>query len=188
MTFRPLKTVTARWLALEGEGSEHLSLEQNSGRITATAVLIGENGNGAFGAWYQLFLDRQWRIKALSVHLTDSRWFIVKSRKAGEWADGDGRKIDALAACTDIDLAASPFTNTCAIRRLDLAAGDSRDIDVVFLPFDTLEPRRVRQRYTCLEPGARYRYESLASGYTVELTTDRDGLVTDYPGVFKRLS
>ena len=188
MTFRPLKTVIARWIALEGVGSEHLTLEQNSGRITATSVVTGENRSGPFGAWYQLFLDRQWHLKAVSVHLTDSRWFIAKSRKLGEWTDGDGRRLDALAGCTDVDLAASPFTNTCAIRRLGLAAGESEDIDVAFLPFDSLEPRRVRQRYTCLEPGLGYRYENLASGYAVDLATDRDGLVTDYPGVFKRLS
>ncbi len=188
MPFRPLKQVTARWLALEGAGSEHLTLERNDGRITATAVVTGENADGPFGAWYQLFLDRQWRIKAVSVHLTDARWFIAKSRTSGEWADGDGRTIEALAGCTDVDLAVSPFTNTCAIRRLDLSAGESQDLDVAFLPFDSLEPRRVRQRYTCLEPGARYRYQNLASGFAVDLTTDSDGLVTDYPGAFKRLS
>ncbi len=188
MTFRPLNTVTARWLSLEGTGSEHLTLEQNGGRITATAVVTGENGSGPFGAWYQLFYDRQWCIKAVSIYLTDARWFIAKSRNPGQWVDGDGRVINALSGCTDIDLAASPFTNTCAIRRLGLAAGESADIDAALLPFDSLEPARARQRYTCLEPGRRYRYENLANSYSVELTADRDGLVTDYPGVFKRLS
>lgn len=188
MSFPPLTKVTARWLALQGAGTEHLTLEQHAGRITATGVVTGESGGAAFGAWYQLFLDRAWRIKAVSVHLTDCRWFIAKSRAPGEWADGDGRPLDALSGCIDIDLTATPFTNTTAIRRLRLDKGRSADIDTVVLPFDTLEPHRARQRYTCLEPGRRYAYQSLTTGFHTELSTDRNGLVTNYPGLFKRLA
>ncbi len=47
--------------------------------------------------------------------------------------------------------------------------------------------------WTCLEAtssGGRYRYESLEHGvsrFTAELSADQDGLVLDYPGLFRRV-
>jgi len=49
------------------------------------------------------------------------------------------------------------------------------------------------QRYTCLETtasGERYRFESLEQGvasFTAELTMDQDGLVLQYPELFRRV-
>jgi hypothetical protein len=43
-----------------------------------------------------------------------------------------------------------------------------------------------RQRYTCLEPGRRYRFESLESGFTRDIEVDGAGLVTTYPDLFHR--
>ncbi len=47
-----------------------------------------------------------------------------------------------------------------------------------------------RQRYTCLElnaDGGLYKYEGLESDFIAELPVDSDGLVIDYPGLFKRI-
>ena len=44
-----------------------------------------------------------------------------------------------------------------------------------------------RQRYTCLDPNRRYRYESLDSDFTREIEVDGDGLVVTYPGLFRRV-
>ena len=43
------------------------------------------------------------------------------------------------------------------------------------------------QRYTCLEPGRRYRYESLDSDFVREIEVDAQGLVVTYPGLFRRV-
>jgi len=48
----------------------------------------------------------------------------------------------------------------------------------------TIDP----QRYTCLEPMRRYRYESLDSDFTREIEVDLDGLVVVYPGLFRRIA
>ena len=45
-------------------------------------------------------------------------------------------------------------------------------------------------RYTCLETGSagrKYKFESLDSGFIADITVDQDGLVEDYPGLFKRV-
>ncbi len=44
----------------------------------------------------------------------------------------------------------------------------------------------MQQAYTRLDERL-YRYESLESGYQVELPVDADGVVRDYPGLFRRL-
>jgi len=47
-----------------------------------------------------------------------------------------------------------------------------------------------KQRYTCLElnaHGGLYKYESMESDFEAELPIDSDGLVIDYPGLFKSI-
>lgn len=82
----------------------------------------------------------------------------------------------------------SPMFNGVTVRRLGLAVGEGRDIDVIFMEPETFEPRRVRQRYTRLEddhltvkaghfPCHVYRYEGLTSGYSGTIWTDPLGTV-----------
>jgi len=44
------------------------------------------------------------------------------------------------------------------------------------------------QRYICLEPRRRYRYESMDSDFVREIKVDEHGLVVTYPGLFRQLS
>lgn len=87
----------------------------------------------------------------------------------------------------DIDVSATPFTNTLPIRRLGLAPGEAREILVAYVAVPALVPEPVWQRYTCLEAGRRYRYEGLFRSYVGELSVDADGLALDYPGTFRRV-
>jgi uncharacterized protein len=108
----------------------------------------------------------------------------------GRWSASGGRLQAGLAGCVDVDISATPFTNTLPIRRLALEPGSSSEIDVLYVAVvPTLELTRVQQRYTCLEAGehtGRYLYESPATGLRAELVVDGDGLVIDYPGVWDR--
>jgi hypothetical protein len=62
---------------------------------------------------------------------------------------------------------------------------------MVYIEVPQLQLKVTQQRYTCLEAtdsGGRYRFESLVNGvsqFTAELPVDRDGLVMDYPGLFR---
>lgn len=86
-----------------------------------------------------------------------------------------------LAGCIDIDLSITPATNTLPIRRLGLAVGASAEVTAAWVRFPALIVAPLRQRYTRLAPD-RYRYESLESGFTTELTVDDQGLIAHYPG------
>ena len=95
-------------------------------------------------------------------------------------------EIVDLRDCTDIDIAVTPFTNTLPIRRLNLEVGEAAEIDVVYVTVPDLTLSPAPQRYTRLDDRI-YRFESLDSGYTADITVDDHGLVTDYPGLFRRV-
>ena len=57
----------------------------------------------------------------------------------------------------------------------------------VYVRLPELTVTTSRQRYTCLERGRHYRYESLESAFTRELEVDADGLVVTYPDLFRRV-
>jgi hypothetical protein len=108
----------------------------------------------------------------------------------GRWATDAGERLEHLGGCLDVDISATPFTNTLPIRRLGMKEGESAEVVVVYVALPEIEIRTARQRYTCLRrrtEGDLYRYESLSSDFTAELPVDSDGLVADYPGVFRRV-
>ena len=88
---------------------------------------------------------------------------------------------------------ATPFTNTLPIRRLALQPGSSATLNMLYIAIPQMHIEVAEQRYTCLEvtaSGGQYRYESLANGvswFTAELAVDNEGLVLDYPGLFRRV-
>ncbi len=98
-------------------------------------------------------------------------------------------EIPALEGCAEVDLSASAFTNTIPIRRLDLAENQKADLKVAYVDAYSMEVKTAEQRYTCVHRGtseSSYYYEGLAAGQRVVVTVDSDGLILDYPGVFRR--
>ena len=87
----------------------------------------------------------------------------------------------------DIDIAATPFTNTLPIRRLQLAQGERRSLQVAYISTPDLQVTRVEQAYSCIELGREYRYEGIFRNFTANMKVDEDGLVLDYPTLFTRL-
>lgn len=76
------------------------------------------------------------------------------------------------------------------IRRLGLEPGESADLEVAYVAVPGLAVEPDGQRYTRLESGGHdeiYRYESLESDFVADLPVDADGLVLDYPGLFRRV-
>ncbi len=106
--------------------------------------------------------------------------------------DGSGKWSDSLEivasvdGAIDIDLTATPFTNTLPIRRLGLDEGQSQEIMVAYVLIPELEVSAKRQRYTCLVENRRYRFEQIDDGFVSEMDIDKNGLVMTYSGLFVR--
>lgn len=142
---------------------------------------------------YRVSTDRFWQVGMIGVTLWqngDQRSLRINRGPDGVWTDLlTGQPLDGgLAACEEIDLAFTPATNTIPIRRLDLAIGEGRELEVAYVTFPALTVEPLRQRYTRLDR-RRYRYESgpTLSAFSAEIDVDEDGLVVAYPGAWQRL-
>ncbi len=180
------------WAPWEGPGLEHLRLTRDHEDIVADGVIIGMAEQEPFRMRYTITCDDHWRMRAADViSLEDDRHEIrLRVDGAGRWTTAAGEPLPNLAGCLEVDISATPFTNTLPIRRLALGAGQARDVAAAYIaiPAFTVEP--VPQRYTLLDAHADrdvYCYEGLRSGFRADLPVDGDGVVTDYPGVFKRV-
>jgi hypothetical protein len=176
-----------RWSAWQGSdsGLEHLDIRREGDAIRIAGVAIGAIDGRAFGLDYRLVLDQVWQVREASVTTASGLSLGLEGDGRGGWRV-NGEPAPRLRGCIDIDLQATPFTNTLPIRRLALETGESDTISVVYINVPSLEIERLSQRYTALEAGRLYRFQGLDTGFQADLPVDADGLVLDYPGLFRR--
>lgn len=186
--FPPLALKTLRWRSLEGEGLEHLTIRAYGSAIIAESVVISSEADAPVGARYRIECDAGWHVRVLEIATTTGASLHLLSDGTGNWQTPDGIPQPNYDGCIDIDLSVTPFTNTLPIRRLRFGPSDGPvSLTMLYVPFETLEPRPDGQIYTCLEPARRYLYQAAERPFFAELATDADGLVTDYPGLFERV-
>ena len=176
----------ARWTDWHGHGLEHLSVRENDEGVLAESVVIGESDGRRFGLHYRLRIDLHWCVREVGIQIANGAKLQLLSDGRGRWTDGEGTEIPSLAGCIDVDIAATPFTNTLPIRRLDLKTAKPETIKVAYVSLPQLVVEPVAQRYTRLA-NARFRYEGLSTSFSAELEVDDEGIVRDYPGVFRRV-
>jgi uncharacterized protein len=182
------RSIAARWESWSGAGMQHLVLREGPEEVVAEAVVLDTAEELPFAARFRIVCDGAWRVRSVEAGLVgDDRRVALAADGAGHWRDGAGRPLPELEGAIDVDVSVTPFTNTLPIRRLNLRAGESADLRVVYIVMPqgsvTLSP----QRYTCLSPRRRYRYESLDADFVAEVEVDADGLVVTYPDLFRRV-
>ncbi len=174
--------IVARWHDWSGKSLEHLVLLEDSDEIVAESAIIGSIDDDNFAARYRILCDESWRVTEVEINeIGNDGWIELSHDGAGNWLDASANPLPELNGAFDIDVSITPFTNTIPIRRLHLDRGQSNEILARSHPYDD------RQRYTCLEPGKLYRYESLDSEFTRDIEIDDRGLVVTYPGLFRRV-
>jgi len=180
------------WTPWTDPGLEHLRLDLRADGLAADGFMLRQVRDGEpFRVRYRLRCDRAGRVRQVRLSVWQRRRQALELRANGEgrWTTGDGAPLPALDGCLDIDLSATPFTNTLPIRRLGLRPGGTADLAMVYVVLPSLRIEPVRQRYACLrasDDGALYLYENLGSGFRAELAVDDDGVVRDYPGQWRR--
>lgn len=189
MSLRPLIFRTIRWSAWNGceTGLEHVDVRPSDGGHTISGVVIGEEDGSRFGLHYRLKVDSLWHTKAVHLQTTSGQMLDLESNGQGSWTE-NGKARPDLQGCIDVDIQATPLTNTLPIRRLEWASGQTTDIRLCYIAVPDLTASAQDQRYTAIEPGSLYRFESVASGFTADLPVDADGFVRDYPELFRRLN
>src|SRR5262245_33100529 len=120
------RTIVARWQDWSGDGIQHLVLRTQSDVIVAEGIVLASEGPRVFGATYRIECDLTWRVRITRVRLIGVDAAVeLASDGAGHWRGGDRVARPDLDRAIDVDLSATPFTNTLPIRRLDLAEGES---------------------------------------------------------------
>ena len=171
----------------EAAGLEHLLLAEG----LADSVVLGfDEKRSPFRLTYRLTWDASWRLRDAELAVAteqSTRSLSLRTDGQGHWRYGDGRAIDDLDGCVDVDIWPTPFTNSFPIRRETMAVGERRNFRMawVFAPGLTVHPQP--QAYTRLADQL-YLFENLdGSGFRAELPVDDDGVVVDYPNLFQRV-
>jgi uncharacterized protein len=152
------------WAPWEGPGLEHLRLVTSDDGVVANGLVISLEAGRPFRISYEIRCDGRWRVREVRVSTPDSERPVIELLADGEgrWNGRGGEPVPELDGCIDVDI---------YVRVPELLVGPER------------------QRYGCLETqtdGGLYRFEALPSGFTAELPVDAEGLVIDYPGLFRR--
>lgn len=179
------------WSHSETPGMEHFRIVTRPDEIVADGIVLGVENGSAFRLHYEVRCDPQWRVRRVGANLvSDGRNLSLSSNGEGRWFDESGRAVPALDGCLDVDITATPFTNTLPIRRLALGRGESAEIKVAYVTIPELQVTPDEQRYTFVEADdacGRYKFEQRSSGFTALLQVDDEGLVEDYPELFRRV-
>ena len=178
---------SAVWRPLAWRGSDQCSLwrETNAWRMEGIALATPPDGAPA-QVRYTVHCAPDWTTREATVDMRTPAElrFLDLRQHDGRWYV-NGREVEALRGCLDVDLGFTPATNTLPIRRLELAPGESRDVTAAWVRYPEMTVEALPQRYTRLGDD-RYRYES-GTGFSAELVVDDVGLVREYPGGWQRV-
>ncbi|MFZ5791403.1 MAG: putative glycolipid-binding domain-containing protein [Pseudomonadota bacterium] len=182
------------WASWEGPGLEQMRLRLDATESVAHGLVMGVADGLPFRLHYKIKWGADWHTRkvVLELHtLQGVRELSLKSDGRGHWRDEHGDPLPELDSCLDVDISVTPFTNTLPVRRLDLEPGRSAELRVVYIAVPALTAKPAEQRYRCRERKSGRQlvtYEGLSTGFKADLELDADGLVIDYPGIFRRLA
>lgn len=171
----------------EGVGLEHLLWTER----TADSVIVAfDEEHGPFRLNYRLGWDESWVLREADLVLATehiARSLSLQTDGHGHWRHRDGQTIVALDGCLDVDIWPTPFTNSFPILREPMEIGERRPFRMAWIHGPDLTVLAQPQAYTRLADRL-YLFENLdGSGFRAELPVDEDGIVLDYPGLFRRV-
>ena len=180
------------WSRLDEPGMEHLRLIEGQHGFIANGLILAVKENVPYRIGYTIHCDEAWHAREVRVELLDNHASEVhlKSDGKGHWTTSSHERVVQLDGCIDVDISATPFTNTIAIQRLGLVVGEVAEITVAYVKVPEMQITSVKQRYTYVESsddGEHYQYAGYPSGYQAELVVDRNKLVIAYPDLFMRV-
>lgn len=172
---------SVRWHAFDPQGTEHCHVVATARDTRIRSVLI----TPTYGLFYKIKLDEAGHCRTIRLERTDGSVLELFSDGAGNWSDDRADPLPALRGCIDIDISASPLTNSLPLWRCDWIIGQPQRFTMAWIDTDAMAVHRDEQIYTRIDDN-QFRFQSIDSSFERTLTVDADGLVLDYPGLFSR--
>ena len=167
------------WTSRSLPGAEYCTVKGTSFGWTLKGTIARAAGTKMAAVVYSIRVDQSWKTQAahLEVLLDGVHSTLDIEAKRGRWF-AQGRERTELAGCVDVDLEASPVTNTLPLKRTGLKVGSTVELTTAWIRFPSLRVVTLKQSYE-RAGRARYVYRS-KTGFTAEILTDPFGLVRRY--------
>lgn len=178
----------ARWTRLDQPGREEARLQRTYlGWNLSGRVVVEEEGRD-YALSYEVACDERWRtlFALVECRVGAETFGTTVQSQDGSWRL-NGAEAYRDERVLDVDLAFTPATNTLPIRRLNLVAGESAEVHAAWLTFPEFELQSLDQVYA-RESDRTYRYSSNGGTFQRTLTVDEEGLIVEYPGLWRRES
>lgn len=177
------------WRRVDTEGHDACRLEPCDGgwRLSGTAS-FGEDGV-IYSLRYDVRHDADWVTQRAQV----TGWAGARALDIAIHRDADGSwqmngvDIAGLESAMDVDLGFTPATNTSAIRRLTLDVGQRGGGVAAWLDMSDWVLKPLEQYYE-RRAEREYEYGSPAHSYRADLQVAANGLVLDYPEIWRAVS
>lgn len=174
------------WRRLDTPGHDVCRLKKSDAGWILEGVAIFLHEDGPANLTYRMACDRTWRTINGAVHghlgeravqidinrASDGQWTLNEKLQAG---------FDHLA---DLDFSFTPSSNFFQLQRLDLQAGEGRDLTVVWLDPAVNILQKLPQRYE-RRSATTYLYEAPTAPYAAEIEIRPDGFIRRYPGLWE---
>ncbi len=175
-------TVKATWQSWSDDTTEELVLTESHETISIESTITSKSNDGFRQIKYRIVCDANLHTRLLEIKTTDTnKSLVLNSDGLGNWS-GDSQISAQIAGAIEIDITATPFTNTLPIRRLKLAVNQSQDILVTYITTPELTVTLDKQRYTRISAN-RYRFEQLTTDFVCEIDVDNDGFSDFVPRI-----
>jgi hypothetical protein len=176
------------WRRLDVPALEHFRLWENPDGPRLEGTIVAALEGAPLEVRYTVACSPTWETRRARVELeteNEARALELDADEAQAWSL-NGRRINELTGCRDVDLGITPSTNILPIRRLALEIGEGREVTAAWVRFPDLAVTTLPQRYTRLAERC-YRYESRGGSFTAELEVDDLGLVERYGDFWERV-
>lgn len=124
---------TTVWQRIDSTALEYLTATKSPDSVKIDSVVIGVNeDNISYRLHYQIECDTHYQVRQVDLHLIGHEPLRLTTDGAGHWFDAANQPLPQLDGCIDIDITATPFTNTLPVRRLTWQPGQRRTLHMVY--------------------------------------------------------
>ncbi|WP_316815756.1 putative glycolipid-binding domain-containing protein [Pedobacter nyackensis] len=165
---------------------EVFSLEDHAFRKIGGGIISGTIDNVALLMKYQINMNENFQIESVKIELLGSpnRFLFLSSDSFGRWFNEYNKHLPELDGCLVIDISATPFTKTLAIKNLGNGKKGWDLLNVVYIKIPELKASRVAHEYAKISE-RHYHFYNLNSGFQSEMLIDENDLVISYMHLFE---